>query len=394
MLGAYMNPLPRGDSDMSKLKTFFTLLKETLDEWNKDRAPRLAAALSYYTVFSIAPFLIVVIAVAGLIAGEDAVRGQLDDQVQGLMGREGADLVQQLIQNNSQPAENILATVIGIATLLLGAGGVFGQLQDSLNTVWGVEPKAGRGLLATIKDRFLSFTMVLGVGFLLLVSLVLSSFLAALSNLLIGLLPGTDLLLQALNFVISFAVITLLFGMMYKILPDVEIQWRDVWVGAAFTSLLFSIGKTALGIYLGNSGVLSTYGAAGSLIIILLWVFYSAQILLFGAEFTQVYAMRYGSRILPSANAVAVTPEARAQQGLAPTEKPTAPSQPKIEIVIPPTPRPAPMPPPALVTATPQRAFDPLNWGFAVGGAIFGAVLGYLVKLRRDENGEQLINDL
>lgn len=373
---------------MAKLKNFFSLLKEAFDEWNKDRAPRLAAALSYYTVFSIAPFLIVVIAVAGLIAGEEAVRGQLDDQVQGLMGRDGADMVQELIQNNSQPAENIFATVIGIGTLLLGAGGVFGQLQDSLNTVWGVEPKQGRGILGTIKDRFLSFTMVLGVGFLLLVSLMLSSFLAALSNFFAGLLPSTDILLQVFNFVVSFGVITLLFAMMYKILPDVEIQWRDVWVGAAFTSLLFSVGKTALGIYLGNSGVLSTYGAAGSLIIILLWVFYSAQILLFGAEFTQVYAMRYGSRILPSDNAVAVTSEARAQQGLAPTDKATTPSQPQIEIVIPPTPR------PAVVMPAAQRSFDPLNWGFAAGGAIFGAILGYLVKLRRDENGDQLINDV
>jgi len=306
---------------MSKLKTLFSLLKETFDEWNRDRAPRLAAALAYYTTFSLAPFLIVVIAIAGLVAGQEAVQGRLDEQIQGLVGREGADMIQELIRNVSKGSDSALASIIGLITLLLGAGGVFGQLQDALNTVWGVEVKPGRGILATIKDRFLSFSMVLGVGFLLMVSLVLTSLLAFVHMFFLGLLPGAEFILQILNFAISFGVVTLLFAMIYKILPDAEIQWHDVWIGAAVTSVLFTIGKTALGIYLGNSGVLSTYGAAGSLIIILLWIFYSAQILLFGAEFTQVYARRYGSKIIPSANAVAVTAEARVQAGMSATSK-------------------------------------------------------------------------
>lgn len=306
---------------MSWLKTVFNLFKETFQEWNEDKAPRLAAALAYYTIFSIAPFLIVVIAIAGLAFGQEAVQGRLDEQIQGLVGREGADMIQQLIQNVRQPSENILATVIGIITLLLGAGGVFGQLQDALNTVWGITPKPGRGIWGMIKDRFLSFTMVLGVGFLLLVSLVISTIISTMNTYALALLPGSDVIMQIINFFVSFGVITLLFALMYRYVPDVDIRWRDVWVGAAFTALLFVIGKTLLGYYLGNSGVLSTYGAAGSIIIILLWIFYSAQILLFGAEFTQVYAQKYGAHIKPADNAVAVTAEARAQQGMEESQK-------------------------------------------------------------------------
>jgi membrane protein len=306
---------------MSILKTAFSLLKETFQEWSEDKAPRLAAALSYYTIFSIAPFLIVVIAIAGLAFGQEAVQGRLDEQIQGLVGPEGADMIQELIQNVRQPEGNIIATIIGIATLLLGASGVFGQLQDALNTIWGVTPKPGRGILGMIKDRFFSFTMVLGVGFLLLVSLVISTVLSSIQGYFLGLFPGAEFILEIINFIVSFGVITLLFALMYKYLPDVKIQWSDVWIGAAFTALLFVIGKTLLGLYLGNSGVLSTYGAAGSVIIVLLWIFYSAQILLFGAEFTQVYAMKYGSRIQPDEDAVAVTEEARAQQGMKESEK-------------------------------------------------------------------------
>jgi len=179
-------------------------------------------------------------------------------------------------------------------------------LQDALNTVWGVQPKPGRGILTTIRERFLSFSMVLGVGFLLLISLLLSSLLSSVHTFFLGLLPGADLVLQILNFALSFMVITLLFALIYKILPDVNIKWRDVWIGAAFTSLLFSVGKTVIGLYLGNSSVFSPYGAAGSIIVILLWIFYSAQILLFGAEFIQVYAQHYGSHISPRKSAVAV----------------------------------------------------------------------------------------
>jgi membrane protein len=366
---------------MGLFKTAFTLFKETFQEWNEDKAPRLAAALAYYTIFSIAPFLIVVIAIAGLVFGQEAVQGSLDEQIQGLVGREGADMIQQLIQNVRQPSENILATVIGLVTLLLGAAGVFGQLQDALNTVWGITPKPGRGFLGIIRDRFFSFTMVLGVGFLLLVSLIVSAILASINTYFLGLLPGTEIILEVVNFIVSLGIITLLFGLMYKYVPDVEIQWRDVWVGAAVTALLFTIGKTLLGLYLGNSGVLSTYGAAGSIIIILLWIFYSAQILLFGAEFTQVYAQKYGAYIRPDEDAVAVTSEARAQQGMKPSEKAVTDSK---SPEMPPSPQ---FPKVAAITnQAPRNQWwtlfrDPI----AMGAAFFGLLLGLIVRSLPDK---------
>lgn len=276
-------------------RVIFDLLRQTLNEFNADKAPRLAAALAYYTVFSLAPFLIVVIAVAGVFLGQEAVEGELAAQIEGTVGPAAANAIQELIRNARQPATSAIASLIALGTLLLGAGGVFGQLQDALNTVWGVEPKP-MTLLQTLQARFLSFAMVLGVGFLLLVSLVISTGLTILTTALTGWLPGFDLLWSLLNFALSFAIVTVLFAMIYKFLPDTDIRWSDVWVGAAFTSLLFAIGRYLLGLYLGSSSVASPYGAAGSLVIILLWVFYSAQILLFGAEFTQVYAHRRGSR--------------------------------------------------------------------------------------------------
>ena len=279
-----------------KSKEIFELLKETYNEWSEDKASRLAAALAYYTIFSIAPLLIIAIAVAGLVFGQEAARGQLDNQIQSLVGQQSAELIQTMVESASKPTSGIIATVLAIAAILFGASGLFGQLQDALNTIWEVEPKPGRGILGIIKDRFLSFTMVLGIGFLLLVSLVLSALLSALDTYLTDLLPGSIYLLQILNFVISFGVITLLFAMIYKILPDVQIAWSDVWIGAAVTSLLFAVGKFLIGLYLGNSSAGSAYGAAGSLVILLLWIYYSAQILLFGAEFTQVYAKKYGSQ--------------------------------------------------------------------------------------------------
>jgi membrane protein len=293
----------------------FDLLKATFAEWREDRAERLAAALAYYTMFSIAPLLLIAIAVAGLVFGEEAARGQVVGQLRGLVGQEGGEVIETAISNANRPAAGILATVVGLITLFLGASGVFGQLKDALNTIWEVKPKEGQGFIAVIKDRFLSLTMVLGVGFLLLTSLVISAALAALSDFLGGLLPGLEFFWQVVNFVISFAVVTLLFALIYKILPDVKIAWRDVWLGAAVTALLFTIGKTLLGLYIGNAGVGSAYGAAGSLLVILVWVYYSAQILFFGAEFTQVYAKQSGRRIVPEANAEPVTEEERAQQG-------------------------------------------------------------------------------
>jgi membrane protein len=211
---------------------------------------------------------------------------------------------------------SIVATIIGVVTLLFGASGVFGELQDSLNTIWEVQPKPGLGFFATLKKRFFSFAMVLGVGFLLLVSLVISAALAALGGMLGGAQEDQSLIWKAINFAISFGVTTLLFALIYKILPDAKVQWRDVWIGAVVTALLFSIGKAALGWYLARPTTTSSYGAAGSFVALLLWVYYSAQILFLGAEFTQVYAKMYGSKIQPDEDAVPVTEEARAQQGI------------------------------------------------------------------------------
>lgn len=297
------------------IKKFFELLKAAYTHWSEDKASRLAAALAYYTTFSIAPLLIVVIAIAGLVF-RDTAQQQIIDQISGTVGADGARMIAEMIKSASKPSSSIMASVIGIATLLMGAGAVFGQLQDALNTIWEVAPKPGQGIMETIRHRFLSFAMVLGVGFLLLVSLVLSAALAALGQFLNNYLPIPEAVMHAINLLVSFAVFTLLFAMMYRALPDAEIDWGDVWIGAGMTSLLFAMGKFVLGLYLGHSAVTSSYGAAGSFVLILLWVYYAAQILFFGAEFTKVYAFEYGSRIVPSPHAVPVTEEMRAQQGM------------------------------------------------------------------------------
>ncbi len=298
------------------MKKLFTLFKKAFAEWQEDKASRLAAALAYYTIFSLAPLLVIVIAVAGLVFGQAAAQGAIVDQMSGLVGQQGAQQIQTMIQNASRPGTGILATVIGIVILLLGASGVFGQLQDAMNTIWEVKPKPGRGLMGMIKDRFLSFTMVLGIGFMLMVSLVVGAALAAFGQLLIGFFPGAQVIMQIINFLISFIVTTFLFVLFFKYLPDAKIAWRDVILGSAVTALLFDIGRLAIGLYLGNSNVGTAFGAAGSLIVLFVWVYYSSQILFFGAEFTQVYANEYGKGIVPADNAVRVTDEDRAQQGI------------------------------------------------------------------------------
>jgi membrane protein len=300
-----------------KPKDIVGLLKETWTEWQEDKASRLAAALAYYTAFSIAPLLVIAIAIAAIVFGEEAAQGQIATQLGTLVGKEAAEAIQALLVSSSRKSgEGIIATLISIALLFFGASNIFTQLQDSLNTIWEVAPKPGRGIKGIIKDRILSFGMVLGIGFLLLVSLILSTVLAALGNYLGGMMPGLQFLWSILNFLLSFGVISLLFALMFKFLPDVKITWGDVGIGAVITALLFTIGKSLISLYLSNSGVGSTYGAAGSLVVLLLWVNFSAQILFFGAEFTQVYANKYGSRIVPTKNAVRVTEEARAQQGM------------------------------------------------------------------------------
>jgi membrane protein len=299
-----------------KGKDILPLLKETFASWSEDKAPRLAAALAYYTLFSIAPLVIIAIAVAGLAFGDEAARGQLDDQIRNTVGPKAAEAIQDMVRNASRPSHGILASVIGVLTLLFGAAGVFGQLKDALNTIWEVAPAPGRSFWGMVKDRFLSFAMVLVIGFLLMVSLVVSAALSGVSKYMAGMLPTVSWLGPVLDFVISLAVFTGLLALIYRVLPDAKIAWRDVRIGAFMTALLFAIGKILIGLYLGRSTVASAYGAAGSLVVLLLWVYYSAQILFFGAEFTQVYATRYGSRIVPADDAVPVTEEARAQQGI------------------------------------------------------------------------------
>lgn len=297
-------------------KDLWAVTKQTFTEWSEDKVPRLGAALAYYSIFSIGPLLLIAIAIAGLVFGRSAVASQITEQIRELVGDNAAKSIENMIDNASRPASSIPAIITGVVILLLGAIGVFVQLQDSLNTIWEVKPKPGRGLTGLIRDRFLSLTMVLGIGFLLLISLALSAGIAAFSQL-FGNLYG-HLVAQITNFVVSFGLVTLLFAAMYKILPEAVIAWRDVWIGAAVTSLLFSIGKLLIGLYLARMSVASVYGAAGSLVIILVWVYYSSQILLLGAEFTQVYANRFGSRIRPKPDATWVSCEDREQQGVEP----------------------------------------------------------------------------
>ena len=287
------------------MRTWWTLLKEAFEKWSADKAPRLGAALSYYTVFSLVPLLVLTISIAGLVFGTEAAQQAIMTQIESLVGPQSAAAIKQMLEIAQRPSSGALASAIAVVTLLLGASGVFAQLQDALNTVWGVEPKAGRGLWGTIKDRLFSLMAVLGTGFLLLVSLVLSAALAAFGKMFQGRLPGHEGLLHLADLAISFGVITLLFAMMFKLLPDAKIAWRDVWIGAGLTSVLFTVGKFAIGMYLGKADVGSAYGAAGSLVILLVWVYYSSQILLYGAEFTSVYANRYGSRIVAVSNASA-----------------------------------------------------------------------------------------
>lgn len=295
-------------------KAIFGLFRDSFKEWNEDKAPRLGAALAYYTVFSLGPFLLIVIAIASIVFRD--ARQQIVGTIGSVVGSGAQELINTTIDNTNKGGSNVIATVIGLITLLLGAGGVFGQLKDALNTIWEVAPKPGQGIVAVIKERFLSFTMLLGTGFLLLVSLVVSAGIAALGAFLKSVLPGGDLFAQAVNFLITLGVITLMFGLLFKFLPDIKIAWSNVWIGSAVSAILFVIGQFALAFYLGSGTVGTSFGAASTFVIVLVWIYYSAQIFLFGAEFTQVYTKDYGSKVVPAENAMPVTEEARAEQGM------------------------------------------------------------------------------
>jgi membrane protein len=302
------------------------MLKEAFKDWSEDNAPRLGAALSYYTIFSIAPLLLISIAVAGLVFGQAAAQGRIVAEIQGLIGREAAESVQAMLENARKPGQGIMATVFGAVTLLFGAGGAFNELRAALDMIWEIPPRKGGGIKALLRERLASFAMVLVVGFLLLVSLVLSALLSAFE--VKGVFPGSIVMLQVLNNAVSLAVITVLFALIFKYLPDAHppVAWKDIWVGAFITAALFTAGKFAIGLYLGRSSVASAYGAAGSLVLLLIWVYYSAQILFFGAELTQVYARRHGSRLGLPAEAAKAGPPAGQKAKAKDTGRPARPA--------------------------------------------------------------------
>jgi membrane protein len=280
------------------------VLKRTASDWRHDDTGRMAASLAYYAAISIAPLLVVVIAAAGWVFGEDAARGAIMDQLDGILGSDSAATVESMIAGADKPRTGLIATAMGIGVLLFGSTGVFMELQSSMNAIWDVEPKPGGGVMAFLRHRALSLAMVLGIAFLLLVSLALSAGLTALGSALEPYIPGAPIVWELVMFGASFLVITVLFAMIFKVLPDVNIRYRDVWIGAAFTAALFVLGKFLVGIYLERADVATSYGAAGSVVVMLLWVYYSAHIFFFGAEFTQAYAHLNGASWAPTRDAV------------------------------------------------------------------------------------------
>lgn len=290
------------------LRAVWPLFKQTFNEWLEDKAPQLGAAIAYYTVFSLAPLILVLLAIIGVLFRSDpsGTWTRLTQQMSYFLDRSALDVVQQIAQKAAQPGRSFWATVIGLALALFGASGVFAQLQDALNTVWGVKAKPGLGLKGFLRTRILSFTMVGGICFLLLVSLVVEGLLKGFSGYVQAHLPGGIHLAVTIYLVFDIAIIIVLFATIFKYLPDIQVDWRDVWIGAGLTALLFLLGKWALGLYLGSGAAGSAYGAASSLITLLLWIYYSSQIMLFGAEFTQVYARRFGGPVRPDSYAVCV----------------------------------------------------------------------------------------
>ncbi len=287
----------------AKLKNIFELLRQTIGEFGADSIPQQAASLAYYAIFSIAPLILVAVAVAGLVFGQQAAENQIVGQLEGAVGHDAATFIQTMVQNASRPGAGLLATVIGIFSLLSGAAGVFNQIKVTLNIIWAFKPDPKmtgiKGILFTLKSQVLSFGLVLATGLLLIVSLAMTTVLAAATTFLSSQVAVPPIAWEVLNFVISFVVITLLFAVGFKTLPETRPRpaWSDVWLGGALTSLLFTVGKVLIGLYLGQTGVTSAYGAAGSLVALLLWIYYSALIFFFGAEFTQVYAYKRGSRV-------------------------------------------------------------------------------------------------
>jgi membrane protein len=292
-----MNPLT-GVSALS-------LLKDTFNDWMQDKALRLSAALAYYSVFSIAPLVVIAIGIAGMVLGEESARGQVVETLKATVSPRAAQGVEELVKSVAKPGHGLMATVVGFATLMIGAGGVFGQLKDALNSIWEVKSITGAGIAGFFRERLLSFGMVLVIGFLLLVSLLATTAIASLSQFLVAAVGMPSFVWSTLNFIVSLVLETLLFAMIYKVLPDAKVEWRSVWVGAGVTAVLFELGKFGLSYYLGRESMASGFGAAGSIVLLLLWVYYASCILFFGAEFTQVYARAAGHGIAPTEGAIA-----------------------------------------------------------------------------------------
>ncbi len=292
----------------ARAKVVIDLFKQTVQEWLDDDAPQLGAALAYYSVFSLAPMVLLLIAVIGILFRNDPVGAwsRITEQMSYFLDKSAIEMVQQIARQVATPTKSALGGTIGFALALFGASGVFGQLQAALNTIWGVKAKPGRSIWRFVRSRFLSFALIAGIGFLLLVSLVIETGIKALSHYLQSVLPGALTVIIPVYLTFDLVIVTAVFTMIFKILPNATTRWRDVWIGAVLTAILFLIGKWALGIYLGSGTAASAYGAASSLITLLLWIYYSSQILLFGAEFTQVYARTCRANIKPDKYAVAI----------------------------------------------------------------------------------------
>lgn len=290
------------------MRRVFALVKKTVVQWLDDKAPRLAASLAFYTLLSLAPMLVVSVSIAGLVFGEEAARGQIAGQLNGLLGPSGAATVQTILAHAKSPSSGVIGAIVGIAVAIFGASGVFGELQTSLDLIWKVESRPGRGIKGFLHDRVFSFTLVMGVAFLLLVSLVVSAGLAAIGAYFSHVLPGGEAVWHVLNIAISIAITGVLFGLIFKVVPDVEIRWREVWRGALVTAVLFTGGKFLIGLYLGRSTVASPFGAAGSVVALVVWIYYSAEILFFGAELTRAEVEQRGRHVQPTKNAVPIVP--------------------------------------------------------------------------------------
>lgn len=354
----------------------FPVVKETFKEFGEDKALRLSAALAYYAMFSLGPLLVIAVGLAGLAFGSESVRGQLEEQLRSMLGPNSAKTVESMM--TARQSASVVTTVIGGIALLFGASGVFAQLQDALNTIWDVKAKPAKGLWPLIRTRFLSLTMVLGIGFLLLISLALTTFLSAVMGSLGNRLPIPEGVAHALNFVVSFGIISVLFAMMFKFLPDVKVPFKKVWIGALVTALLFTIGKYGLSLYLGRESTTSAYGAAGSVIVILMWIYYASVILLLGAEFTQVWAKRTGTHVVPTQYAEPADPFERAREGMeAGGHSPVQPRPAGTGSRFAPVPAGAP-----LLARTPGGVVRRDPWQFVGFMLVGGLAGGFLFRLR------------